>query len=175
MRDKRTPKDVCGEATNIADEHWRLAWTLAPWAQFSVASEWRMPALLCVSSFSGYVYCVVLFDTGECLLYNIELISVSDSLGEWIRLLGGKFTSQVFGDLSDATPRAYTIYTGPFHLISTPPLWMMFLFLQSLRNNVALTPSEIPMDEFKNIAAPLEIPMISSETLQKSTMDEFVF
>ena len=39
---------------------------------------------------------------------------------------------------------------------------MMFLFLQSLRNNVALTPSEIPMDEFKNIAAPLEIPMISS-------------
>ena len=64
---------------------------------------------------------------------------------------------------------------GPFHLISTPPLWMMFLFLQSLRNNVALTPSEIPMDEFKNIAAPLEIPMISSETLQKSTMDEFVF
>ena len=42
---------------------------------------------------------------------------------------------------------------------------MMFLFLQSLRNNVALTPSEIPMDEFKNIAAPLEIPMISSETL----------
>ena len=64
---------------------------------------------------------------------------------------------------------------GPFHLISTPPLWMMFLFLQSLRNNVALTPSEIPMDEFKNIAAPLEIPMISSETLQKSTVDEFVF
>ena len=57
-----------------------------------------MPALLCVSSFSGYVYCVVLFDTGECLLYNIELISVSDSLGEWIRLLGGKFTSQVLGD-----------------------------------------------------------------------------
>ena len=119
MRDKRTPKDVCGEATNIADEHWRLAWTLAPWAQFSVASEWRMPALLCVSSFSGYVYCVVLFDTGECLLYNIELISVSDSLGEWIRLLGGKFTSQVFGDLSDATPRAYTIYTSQvsFHFI----------------------------------------------------------
>ena len=66
-------------------------------------------------------------------------------------------------------------FIGPFHLISTPPLWMMFLFLQSLRNNVALTPSEIPMDEFKNIAAPLEIPMISSETLQKSTMDEFVF
>ena len=119
MRDKRTPKDVCGEATNIADEHCRLAWTLAPWAQFSVASEWRMPALLCVSSFSGYVYCVVLFDTGECLLYNIELISVSDSLGEWIRLLGGKFTSQVFGDLSDATPRAYTIYTSQvsFHFI----------------------------------------------------------
>ena len=119
MRDKRTPKDVCGEATNIADEHWRLAWTLAPWAQFSVASEWRMPALLCVSSFSGYVYCVVLFDTGECLLYNIELISVSDSLGEWIRLFGGKFTSQVFGDLSDATPRAYTIYTSQvsFHFI----------------------------------------------------------
>ena len=52
---------------------------------------------------------------------------------------------------------------------------MMFLFLQSLRNNVALTPSEIPMDEFKKIEAPLEIPMISSETLQKSTMDEFVF
>ena len=52
---------------------------------------------------------------------------------------------------------------------------MMFLFLKSLRNNVALTPSEIPMDEFKNIAAPLEIPMISSETLQKSTVDEFVF
>ena len=66
-------------------------------------------------------------------------------------------------------------FIGPFHLISTPPLWMMFLFLQSLRNNVALTPSEIPMDEFKNIAAPLEIPMISSETLQKSTVDEFVF
>ena len=65
--------------------------------------------------------------------------------------------------------------SGPFHLISTPPLWMMFLFLQSLRNNVALTPSEIPMDESKNIAAPLEIPRISSETLQKSTMDEFVF
>ena len=65
--------------------------------------------------------------------------------------------------------------SGPFHLISTPPLWMTFLFLQSLRNNVALTPSEIPMDEFKNIAAPLEIPMISSETLQKSTVDEFVF
>ena len=104
MRDKRTPKDVCGEATNIADEHWRLAWTLAPWAQFSDASD---------------VYCVVLFDTGECLLYNIELISVSDSLGEWIRLLGGKFTSQVFGDLSDATPRAYTIYTSQvsFHFI----------------------------------------------------------
>ena len=68
MRDKRTPKDVCGEvcgeAENIAEEHWRLDWTLAPWAQFSVASEWRMPALLCASSFSGYVYCVVLFDTG---------------------------------------------------------------------------------------------------------------
>ena len=57
-----------------------------------------MPALLCVSSFSGYVYCVVLFDTIECLLYNIDLISVSDSLGEWIRLLGGKLTSQVLGD-----------------------------------------------------------------------------
>ena len=52
--------------------------------------------------------------------------------------------------------------SGPFHLISTPPPRMMFLFLQSLRNNVALTPSEIPMDEFKNIAAPLEIPMMSS-------------
>ena len=37
------------------------------------------------------------------------------------------------------------------------------------------SPSEIPMDEFKNIGAPLEIPMIYSETLQKSTMDEFVF
>ena len=110
---------VLPRCSNIADEHWRLAWTLAPWAQFSVASEWRMPALLCVSSFSGYVYCAVLFDTGECLLYNIELISVSDSLGEWIRLLGGKFTSQVFGDLSDATPRAYTIYTSQvsFHFI----------------------------------------------------------
>ena len=100
MRDKRTPKDVCGEAENIAEEHWRLDWTLAPWAQFSVASEWRMPALprfytrvLLAVMFTVW-FCLIL----ECLLYNIELISVSDSLGEWIRLLGGRFTSQVFGD-----------------------------------------------------------------------------
>ena len=85
-----------------------------------------------------------------------------------------KFTFEGFSFLLEKFGCGCT-QRGPFHLISTPPLWMMFLFLQSLRNNVALTPSEIPMDEFKNIAAPLEIPMISSETLQKSTMDEFVF
>ena len=31
------------------------------------------------------------------------------------------------------------------------------------------------MDDFKKIEAPLEIPMISSETLQKITMDESMF
>lgn len=56
-------------------------------------------SLLCVhGTFSGYFNWVFLFDTGEFLLYNTELISVSDSVSELICSLGGTFTCQVFGD-----------------------------------------------------------------------------